>query len=80
MRDTTERPEGSTPARSTRGHRRTIRPRSLELLSPPTPAAMSEAVNPYGDGRASIRCVAAIEHHFGLSERLPDFVPVSASQ
>lgn len=37
--------------------------------------AMANAVNPYGDGRAAQRVVAAIEQHFGLGERLPDFDP-----
>jgi len=34
---------------------------------------MANAVNPYGDGLASARTVAAIEAFFGLGERLPDF-------
>ena len=38
-------------------------------------AAMSRAVNPYGDGRAGERVVAAIEAFFGLGERMPDFEP-----
>jgi UDP-N-acetylglucosamine 2-epimerase (non-hydrolysing) len=36
-------------------------------------AAMSTAVNPYGDGHAAARSVAAIAHLFGLGDRLPDF-------
>ncbi|NMR20526.1 non-hydrolyzing UDP-N-acetylglucosamine 2-epimerase [Cellulomonas fimi] len=36
-------------------------------------AAMANAVNPYGDGRASERTVAAIAHHLGLGERIDDF-------
>ncbi|MFB2571200.1 non-hydrolyzing UDP-N-acetylglucosamine 2-epimerase [Micrococcus sp. IITD107] len=35
--------------------------------------AMATAVNPYGDGRAGERTVAAIRHLFGLGDRLPDF-------
>lgn len=35
--------------------------------------AMANAVNPYGDGRAAERTVAAIEHLLGLGARLPDF-------
>ncbi|NYI71457.1 UDP-N-acetylglucosamine 2-epimerase (non-hydrolyzing) [Naumannella cuiyingiana] len=35
--------------------------------------AIANAVNPYGDGRAADRTVAAIEHLFGLGDRLPDF-------
>ena len=36
---------------------------------------MAQAVNPYGDGHASQRVVAAIEHFFGIGDRLPDFTP-----
>lgn len=35
--------------------------------------AMAKAVNPYGDGHASDRCVKAIEHFFGHSARPMDF-------
>ena len=37
--------------------------------------AMAKAVNPYGDGLASARCVQAIEHFFGQAERPHDFMP-----
>ncbi|NMA67157.1 MAG: UDP-N-acetylglucosamine 2-epimerase (non-hydrolyzing) [Clostridiaceae bacterium] len=33
---------------------------------------MSKAVNPYGDGKASVRIVEAILYHFGLSEKRPE--------
>ena len=36
-------------------------------------AAMAHAVNPYGDGRAAARSVAAIEALLGVGGRLPDF-------
>lgn len=36
-------------------------------------ASMANAVNPYGDGRAAARTVAAIEELFGLGKALPDF-------
>lgn len=36
-------------------------------------ASMANAVNPYGDGRAAARTVAAIEGLFGLGKALPDF-------
>lgn len=36
---------------------------------------MSTAVNPYGDGRAAERCVAAIAAEFGRAKRPADFVP-----
>ncbi|OLT42040.1 UDP-N-acetylglucosamine 2-epimerase [Serinicoccus sp. CNJ-927] len=35
--------------------------------------SMARAVNPYGDGKAAGRCVAAIKQMFGSGERLPDF-------
>lgn len=37
--------------------------------------AMAHAVNPYGDGHAAARTIAAVESLFGLGDRLPDFVP-----
>ncbi|MDZ5078547.1 non-hydrolyzing UDP-N-acetylglucosamine 2-epimerase [Nesterenkonia sp. HG001] len=37
--------------------------------------AMANAVNPYGDGAAAARTVAALEKLFGLGERMPDFSP-----
>jgi len=36
-------------------------------------AAMANAVNPYGDGKAAERTVAAIRQYFGLGERIADF-------
>lgn len=38
--------------------------------------AMARAVNPYGDGYASIRCVRAIEHFFGYGDMPEPFEPV----
>ena len=35
--------------------------------------AMANAVNPYGDGKAGARTVAAIAQMFGVGERIPDF-------
>lgn len=35
--------------------------------------AMAHAVNPYGDGRAAERCVAAIAQLLGVGKRIPDF-------
>ena len=32
---------------------------------------MNKAVNPYGDGKASIRIVQAIKFYFGISEEPP---------
>ena len=76
LRDTTERPEavaagaallvGTNPAR--------IVAATAELLDDVVAyAAMSNAVSPYGDGRASERAVASLAHFFGLGERPLDF-------
>lgn len=43
-------------------------------------AAMASAVNPYGDGRAASRSVAAVEHFFGLGQREPDFLGQRSSE
>ncbi len=39
---------------------------------------MANAVNPYGDGRAAERTIAAIAHMFGVGERIRDFDPETA--
>jgi UDP-N-acetylglucosamine 2-epimerase (non-hydrolysing) len=36
---------------------------------------MANAVNPYGDGRAAERTVAAMAHFFGLGELPEEFMP-----
>ncbi len=74
LRDTTERPEGvsagtlklvgTEPAK--------VKAAMLELLDDPNIyQQMSQAQNPYGDGQASQRILAAIAYHFGLSEQRP---------
>lgn len=78
MRDTTERPEavdhGTVELVGT--DERTIVERTAALLTDEAHyTAMARATNPYGDGRAAGRCVAAILHHAGLGERAPDFSP-----
>jgi UDP-N-acetylglucosamine 2-epimerase (non-hydrolysing) len=78
LRDTTERPEaitagtallvGSDPAR--------ILKEVTELLHRPERyAAMANAVNPYGDGRASERVAAAVGAMLGTGSRLEEFSP-----
>lgn len=78
MRDTTERPEavlagtvelvGTTSA--------TVRSALTRLIvDDGAYSAMANAVNPYGDGHAAIRSVAAIEAMFGLGRRMTDFRP-----
>ena len=75
MRDTTERPEAVTAGtvrarRDRRGRRRRLTDRLLDddddlSLGWPTPS------NPYGDGRAAPRCVAAIAHSSGWANGCP---------
>jgi UDP-N-acetylglucosamine 2-epimerase (non-hydrolysing) len=78
MRDTTERPEavaagtarlvGTNPE----GIVRSVR---LVLNDDAEYAAMAKAVNPYGDGAAASRAVAALAHFFGEGERPEDYTP-----
>lgn len=78
MRDTTERPEAlaAGTVRLVGTSADAIRSSVVELLDDPvTYDAMATAVNPYGDGRAASRAVAAIAELFGVGERLPDFEP-----
>lgn len=74
LRDTTERPEGvsagtlklvgTEPAK--------VKAAMLELLDDPNVyQQMAQAQNPYGDGQASQRILAAIAYHFRLSEQRP---------
>lgn len=76
LRENTERPEAVTAGTvkligtATEG----IVAEVARLLEDPTAyAAMANAVNPYGDGRAAERSVAAIAALLGVGERLPDF-------
>ncbi len=79
LRDVTERPEAveagtvQVVGTSEEGVYSTAR-RLLE--NPAAYEAMSRAVNPYGDGKASLRIREAILYYFGLrTGRNPDFVP-----
>ena len=45
------------------------------LDDPDAYAAMARAVNPYGDGHAAARVLAALAAAFDRGERLPDFDP-----
>lgn len=70
MRDTTERPEGiaAGTARLVGANAATIVAETSRLLEDAAAyRAMSEAVNPYGDGQAASRILAAIERFFGDS-------------
>ena len=76
LRDTTERPEGvragtlklvgTDPVR--------VKEAMAALLTDETLyRQMSQAPNPYGDGRASERIVQAILHYFGMAESVSEF-------
>ncbi len=78
MRDTTERPEavkagtvrlvGTVPDK--------IVAEVSRLLDDPTEyERMSRSVNPYGDGLAADRTLAALENFFDLGSAAPDFLP-----
>ena len=45
------------------------------LNDPEHHLAMSRSANPYGDGHASSRSIAALAEFFGTGDRLPDFAP-----
>ncbi|UVI36663.1 non-hydrolyzing UDP-N-acetylglucosamine 2-epimerase [Brevibacterium spongiae] len=76
MRDNTERPEavdaGSVSLVGT-DTRRLVDEISILLDDANAYRAMAKAVNPYGDGLAAARSVAAIEELFGVGKRLEDF-------
>jgi UDP-N-acetylglucosamine 2-epimerase (non-hydrolysing) len=76
MRDTTERPEAVTAgtAKLVGTDQAVIKAEVLRLLDDPAAyASMAQAVNPYGDGLAVERSVAAIAELLGCGSRLPDF-------
>jgi UDP-N-acetylglucosamine 2-epimerase (non-hydrolysing) len=78
MRGTTERPEGvaAGTARLVGTDRDTIVAAVRTLLSDPAEyARMATAINPYGDGRAAGRVVAALAHFFGAGPPAEPFVP-----
>jgi UDP-N-acetylglucosamine 2-epimerase (non-hydrolysing) len=76
MRDTTERPEAVSAGtvRLVGTDADTIRT-SVQTLFDDEHAyeEMANAVNPYGDGKAAKRCVAAVSALLGVGEREPDF-------
>lgn len=80
LRDNTERPEAV--AAGTVKLVGTVRDRIVaetsQLLDDEAAyAAMAHAVNPYGDGRAAERSVAAIAHLLGVGQRIADFQPTN---
>ncbi|WP_269451863.1 UDP-N-acetylglucosamine 2-epimerase [Tessaracoccus coleopterorum] len=76
LRENTERPEAVTAGtvKLIGTDLDAIVENSVRLLDDPAAyAAMANAVNPYGDGDAAGRSVAAIAELLGVGERLPDF-------
>lgn len=78
MRENTERPEavlaGTVKLVGT-NRQRIVSETKLLLDDEGAYEAMAHAVNPYGDGRAAARSVAAIAELLGVGKRLPDFEP-----
>jgi UDP-N-acetylglucosamine 2-epimerase (non-hydrolysing) len=76
LRDTTERVEAveAGTVRLVGTDRATVRTALSRLLDDDSAYdAMANARNPYGDGKAAARSVAAIEDLLGVGMRLPDF-------
>jgi UDP-N-acetylglucosamine 2-epimerase (non-hydrolysing) len=76
LRKTTERPEAvaAGTVRLVGTEEEAIVAAASELLTDPAAyARMANAVNPYGDGGAAPRSLAAIAHFFGRSPRPPEF-------
>ncbi|MDD7385349.1 MAG: UDP-N-acetylglucosamine 2-epimerase (non-hydrolyzing) [Actinomycetaceae bacterium] len=78
LRDNTERPEaitaGTVKLVGTDTERIVFEVTRLKN-NPDTYRAMATAVNPYGDGHATERSIAAIEQLLGIGTRKPDFAP-----
>ena len=76
LRDTTERPEAveaGTAKLIGTDRSRIVDEVSRLLTDSDAYAAQANSVNPYGDGKASERTIAAIAHLFGLGDRPEDF-------
>ncbi|SJM58636.1 UDP-N-acetylglucosamine 2-epimerase [Corynebacterium glutamicum] len=78
MRDNTERPEavlaGTVKLVGT-NRNRIVSETKLLLDDETTYLAMAQAINPYGDGQAAARSIAAIAELLSVGQRLPDFEP-----
>ncbi|MGH2545827.1 MAG: non-hydrolyzing UDP-N-acetylglucosamine 2-epimerase [Acidimicrobiales bacterium] len=82
MRDTTERPEAveAGTARLVGTDRDAIVGNVRTLLHDEAAyRAMAVAVNPYGDGEAARRTVAALAHFFGLGPAPDEFLPLGGA-
>ncbi|MDH5152121.1 non-hydrolyzing UDP-N-acetylglucosamine 2-epimerase [Kocuria palustris] len=80
MRENTERPEAVTAGTVKligTDEERIVEEVSTLLHNEAIYTSMANAVNPYGDGRAAERTVAAIAQLFGVGQRLADFAPES---
>jgi UDP-N-acetylglucosamine 2-epimerase (non-hydrolysing) len=78
LRDSTERPEAvSAGTVKLVGTDPVVIQREVSRLldDPAAHAEMARAVNPYGDGLAADRSVAAIAHYLGLGPRAQEFRP-----
>lgn len=78
LRNNTERPEAvvAGTAKLIGADRSRIVAETTELLvDQKAYDQMSRALNPYGDGFAAVRSVAAIAELLGVGARLPEFVP-----
>ena len=76
MRENTERPEAveAGTVRLVGLDEDRIVAEAAELLDDPAAyEAMANAVNPYGDGRAAARAIAAIGALAEVARRMPDF-------
>src|SRR5579864_1222780 len=79
LRETTERPEAvlAGTVKLVGTDEATIVHETLALLHDDLAyQSMANAVNPYGDGRAAERSVAALAHFFGLGEAPDEFITV----
>ncbi|KJD45578.1 non-hydrolyzing UDP-N-acetylglucosamine 2-epimerase [Paenibacillus terrae] len=75
LRDTTERPEGieAGTLELVGTSEENVYNRTKALLTDSALyESMSQAANPYGDGRASARIVNAILHHYGVQSERPE--------
>ena len=80
MRDNTERPEAvdaGTVALIGTDEERIVKEVGRLLHDQAHYENMANAVNPYGDGRAAERTIAAVLHLMNLGSRLVDFAPSS---
>lgn len=79
MRENTERPEGISAGgvRLVGANKSQIIDLVTELMSnDQTLKSMAQASNPYGDGKASDRCISMISEYFGYGVRDSEFISV----